>query len=183
MTEEQLGIQHLAQRYFGIQAQGWLAICPQWLGEGRRQDKDTMNNTRGLEAPSFRPWLMEHQTLVAPPVHPPHTDFELCLVGPSGYLLVHNLWVNYTGLGTEWHCRYKRPKGVSNTSQCFLSNTHTPSNPEFSILPKDASACRLKQPGIKPPAFQLVYNLVYLLSQRHPNGIWLKFLFGGALTR
>ncbi len=38
------------------------------------------------------------------------------------------------------------------------------SNLGFSILPKDTSKCRPEEPGIKPPTFCLVADLLYLLS-------------------
>lgn len=38
----------------------------------------------------------------------------------------------------------------------------------LSILPKDTLVYQLQQPGINPPIFQLVNNLLYLLSPTHP---------------
>ena len=41
---------------------------------------------------------------------------------------------------------------------------------QFSILPKDTLTHGLEEPGIKPPIFRLVDDLLYLLSHSHPDG-------------
>lgn len=60
------------------------------------------------------------------------------------------------------------------TPKCFLSNICTvmkvlESNLWFSISVKDTLVRRPEQPGIKLPTFQLVDDLVYLLSYSHPK--------------
>lgn len=50
-----------------------------------------------------------------------------------------------------------------------LDASETWGNLGFSIFPKDTLACTLEHPGISPSTFQLIDELLSVLSYRHPD--------------
>lgn len=100
--------------------------------------------------------------------------FYLTVCAISQDVHVDTSWVDWflyitSLLNTQstWH---NMPHSLLFKLKCFLQLTHIhtltvalESNLGCSILPKDTLACRFEHPGIEPPTFRLVGDLLYLL--------------------
>ena len=70
----------------------------------------------------------------------------------TGYQPAHQEETNHSYTFIHWWCSNGRNLGLS-------------------VLPKDTSTCGLEEPGIAPPIFQLVDDLLYVLSHSCPDSV------------